>query len=313
MPSLGQSLGGHLRTLSPFLARSFRPLIRPATEPWELEVEDPKIGPVRLSGRFYHASSDEAVICLHGLGGNTESGYMALMLRAAAEAGLSCLLLNCRGADRLGADIYHSGLSTDIVGALASRELASMQRLHLFGYSIGGHIALCYATGQIDSRIKKVAAVGSPLDLAASADHFDATSFNLYRSHVMDGLKEIYTAAYQRRPQGLAPLVARKIRKIREWDEKVIAPRFGFENADDYYQTQSVGPRLNQLNLDALYIGATHDPMVKAGAVRPYLDVSRLESVWDNRAGHLGFSPRFEFGQRGPRGLEAQVLTWFQS
>jgi hypothetical protein len=308
-----KALRGHLRTLSPFLTRSFRPLARPETRLWRYELEDPDVGPVTLTGRFYPGGENEAIVCLHGLGGSTESGYMALMLRAAAEAGLSCLLLNCRGADRAGADIYHSGLSADIAAALRSAELALMKKIYLFGYSIGGHIALRYAVGEVDPRIEKVAAVGSPLHLGATADDFDAPRFNIYRSHIMDALKEIYTAAYQRRPQGIEPLSARKIKTIRAWDDAVIAPRFGFESADHYYETQSVGPRLLELRLDALYVGATYDPMVKASAVRPYLEVPRMEAIWDDEAGHLGFSPNFEMGQPGPVGLEAQVLSWLRS
>jgi predicted alpha/beta-fold hydrolase len=308
-----KTLGGHWRTLSPFLARIFHPLLRPETRPWTYELEDPDVGPVALTGRFYQGGENEAIVCLHGLGGSTESGYMALMLRAAAEAGLSCLLLNCRGADRSGADIYHSGLSADLASALRCPELAPMKKVHLFGYSIGGHIALCYGTGEVDPRITKIAAVGSPLHLAAAADDFDAPRFNIYRSHIMDALKEIYTAAYQRRPHGIEPLSARKIQKIRDWDEAVIAPRFGFESANHYYETQSIGPRLDELRVDALYIGATCDPMVKASAVRPYLDVPRLKAIWDDQAGHLGFSPDFQMGQPGTVGLEAQVISWFRS
>lgn len=306
-------LGGHLRTLAPFLSRTFRPLARPTTEPWTTELSDPDLGPVTLTGRFLSGSEDEVLVCLHGLGGSTDSGYMALMLRAAERAGLSCLLLNSRGADRSGADIYHSGLCADIEAALNSSRLARAKKIHLFGYSIGGHISLSYACGQVDPRVTKVCAVGSPLHLARAADDFDAARFNVYRSHVMDALKEIYTAAFQRNPSGIHPLEARKIQTIRGWDEGVIAPRFGFEGADHYYRSQSVGPRLASLRLDALYIGALNDPMVRARGVTPYLDVPRLKSVWCPRAGHLGFAPDFEFGQSGPTGLEDQVIAWFRS
>jgi uncharacterized protein len=263
-----------------------------------------------LTGRFLERSHEEAVIVLHGLGGSTESGYMALALAAAERAGKSCLLLNCRGADRLGADIYHSGLSRDIAHVLGCDELRHMRTIDLLGYSIGGHIALHYAVGDVDPRVRRIAAIGSPLDLKAAAHDFDTASFNVYRGHVLDALKEIYTAAYQRRPSGLVPLEARKVRTIREWDERIIAPRFGFSSADNYYETQSVGPRLQGLKVEALYVGATHDPMVSSRRVRPYLDVPQLQSVWVENAGHLGFAADFDLGLSGSRGLEAQVLAW---
>jgi predicted alpha/beta-fold hydrolase len=155
-----------------------------------------------------------------------------------------------------------------------------------------------------------VAAIGAPLDLAAAADDFDASAINLYRSHVLDGLKEIYTAAYQRRPVGLVPHEARALRKIRTWDERIIAPYFGFAGADDYYASQSVGPKLGALRVDALYVGATHDPMIRSERVRPYEGAPKLTSVWESSAGHLGFGRDFDLGFVAPRGLESQVLAW---
>jgi predicted alpha/beta-fold hydrolase len=236
---------------------------------------------------------------------------MALALEAAERLGVTCLLLNCRGADRLGTDIYHSGLSQDISEALSSPALKDAKAIDLFGYSIGGHIALRYVTREVDSRVRRVAAIGSPLDLHAAADDFDGAPFNVYRGHVLDALKEIYTAAYQRRPRGIEPVVARKIDKIRDWDELIVAPRFGFGSGPDYYASESVSTRLAQLKRDALYIGAVCDPMVQMKSVLPFVDAPRLKVVWDERAGHLGFPADFDIEMAGPLGVESQVFAWF--
>ncbi len=310
--SLRQKLRGHLQTLRPFLERSLRPPERPPTVPWCHEFIDEEAGPVTLTGRWYDAGTKSAVVVVHGLGGSTNSGYMALALNAARRRGRSCLLLNCRGADRLGTDIYHSGLTADIAESVRSEPLSKMETIDVFGYSIGGHIALRYATREMDGRVRKVAAVGSPLHLASAADDFDTASFNVYRTHVMDALKEIYTPAFQRRPQGLHPIEARKIQRIREWDEKIIAPRFGYSSASDYYEKESVGPRLDELRCEALYVGATCDPMVLAESVLPFVGAPRLTSVWDESAGHLGFSANFDMQMPGPLGVEDQVFAWFE-
>lgn len=314
--SLGQKLRGHYMTLQPFLSRSLRPPERPLTEPWTTSLEDPDIGPVTLSGRLFRGQGDDALVVLHGLGGSEDSGYMGLMLAAAAAANRTCLLLNNRGADRGGSDFYHSGLTADLEAALASEELAGARDIDVIGFSIGGHIALRYACGaQVDSRLRRVAAIGSPLHLSNAADDFDSASFNVYRGHVMDALKEIYTAAYQRNPRGILPEKARKISKIRDWDHAVIAPRFGFESADHYYETQSVAPLLEELKVESLYVGSECDPMILASSVRPHLArlseaSSKLQVHWDDRSGHIGFQPDFSLGQPGELGVEAQVLTW---
>lgn len=266
---------------------------------------------MQLTGRLHDKSSSSAVVVLHGLGGSAASGYMALALSAAERFGLTCLLLNCRGADRLGTDIYHSGLTEDIAEALKSPAFDKVSAIDLFGYSIGGHIALRYATREVDARVRRVAAIGSPLDLRAAADDFDNAPFNVYRGHVLDALKEIYTAAYQRRPRGIEPVVARKIQKIRDWDEQIVAPRFGFQSGPDYYEKESVSTRLSELKCDALYVGAVCDPMVQRKSVLPFVDAPRLKVVWDERAGHLGFPDDFDMHLPGPLGVENQVFTWF--
>ncbi len=301
---------GHFATVKPFFERSLRPPVRPQTEVFYAEVRDAKLGALGVSGRLLRRDPERLAIFIHGLGGSVESGYMALALRAAAEAGLSALLLNCRGCDGVAGDIYHSGLTDDLVATIQSPELASVREIALFGYSIGGHIALSYGCREPDPRVNRIAAICSPLHLRTSAEDFDASRLNVYRGHVMDGLKEIYTAAYQRNPRGLLPEEARRIRHIQEWDEKIVAPRFGFEGSRHYYESQSVGPRLRQLKTEALYVGASFDPMVRASGVMPYLDGSKLETHWDDQAGHLGFGPDFNLERPGPPGLEPQVLSW---
>jgi predicted alpha/beta-fold hydrolase len=309
--SLRQKLRGHVQTLRPFFERSLRPLARPPTAPWSHEFLDSEGAPVLLTGRLLEGSSTAGVVVLHGLGGSAESGYMALALRAAERRGVTCLLLNSRGADRLGADIYHSGLTEDIAEALKSPTFDGMTTIDLFGYSIGGHIALRYATRDVDARVRRVAAIGSPLDLRAAADDFDNAPFNVYRGHVLDALKEIYTAAYQRRPSGIEPVLARKIQRIRDWDERVVAPRFGFRSGLDYYERESVSTRLSELERQALYVGAVCDPMVQRKSVLPFVPAPRLEVAWDEHAGHLGFPEDFDLGLPGPLGVENQVFTWF--
>lgn len=303
---------GHTATLLPFFSRTLRPVVRPATKPFTATVTDRDLGPLRLSGSFLEHPGDELVIVVHGLGGSTASGYMGLALQAASERGQSCLLVNARGSDRSGQDISHAGLTDDLRAYLAAPELAGFRHIDLFGYSLGGQLVLRYAAEQPDERVRRVAAIGAPLLLARTTEAFDRARINVYRSHVMSSLHEIYTAAYQRNPRGIPPLEARQIRHIREWDERVVAPRFGFPSADAYYAATSSGAVLNDLAVPALYVGALHDPMVPPEVVVPALPAPRLEVVWDLSAGHLGFDSDFDLGQPGPLGLEHQVLSWLR-
>ncbi|MCH2108489.1 MAG: alpha/beta fold hydrolase [Polyangiaceae bacterium] len=318
---IGAALRGHQMTLTPFIWRKLRPLPRPTTERWKTELIDPKVGPVELTGRLLRQDGSDrgeplragVVVVVHGLGGSAASGYMALALRACERAGKNCLLLNLRGADLRGQDFNHAGLVDDIDAAVDSYELKQAPSVDLFGYSLGGHLSLAYGCRAPSPRLRRIAAICSPLLLDQSAATFDAPKWSVYRRHVMESLHGIYSVAYQRNPAGLSPIEARKIHHIREWDERIVAPRYGFSGADEYYRKVSVGFQLDELKREALYVGAPFEPMIQPNSVYPALqktDSPRLHTAWDTDAGHLGFSARFSLGIAGELGMEEQVIAW---
>jgi predicted alpha/beta-fold hydrolase len=301
---VGQRLRAHFWTLAPRLRHSLRPVPEPPAAAWGGTVEDPDLGPIRLSGRLHlPAAADtaavagaattagELVVLVHGLGGDSESHYMLRGARAAAAAGIACLRLNLRGADLSGEDFYHAGLTADVHAALASPELRPFRRLYLLGYSLGGHLVLRCATEAGDPRLAAAAAVCSPLDLARSQSTIDAPAAWPYRRYLIRRLVRLYAAVAARRPVPLPVAAVARLRQIRDFDDRVVAPRHGFAGADDYYARASVAPRLGLLRLPALLVNAEHDPMVQAGGVRPVLEhpVPRLEVRWLPDGGHLGF------------------------
>jgi uncharacterized protein len=277
------SIRGHLWTIAPSLRHRLRPLPLPASRPWETGVADPLWGTVRLTGLLREVpASDEIVVLVHGLGGGTDSHYLSSGVAAAEAAGISSLRVNLRGADRQGEDFYHAGLTADLHAALASPELRRYRRLYALGYSLGGHVALRLGTEEGDPRLAAVAAICSPIDLARAQAEIDAPPLWLYRHHLLNGLKDIYDAVAARHPVPVPPAEVRRIPTIREWDDRVVAPRHGFADAADYYARASVAPRLPDLRVPALLLNSEHDPMVPARAVRAALDrpAPRLEVRW---------------------------------
>ena len=53
---------------------------------------------------------------------------------------------NMRGADRSGEDVYHAGTTEDLRAMLRSPALARFRRIHVIGFSLGGHILIRWAT-----------------------------------------------------------------------------------------------------------------------------------------------------------------------
>lgn len=311
---------GHYWTLRGFLERHrWRDVASPG-EPWETEIDDPDVGTIRLTGRWRPAAGagvggegtgGEAVVIVHGMGGSAESEYVLAAAAAAERIGLSSLSLNVRGADRRGEDFFHAALTADVAAAVDSRELASCRRLALLGYSLGGHMALTYAVESPPERLAAVAAVCTPLDLDVCCTSIDRPGALVYRRYLLQRLVEIYDAVAARRPVPVPPAEARRIRRQREFDHRIVAARHGFDGVDDYYRRASVGPRLAEAMVPTLLVVARQDPMVPVASLEPHLArASEAVEVRRVDGGHLGFASDLDLGEPGPPGLESQVIAW---
>jgi uncharacterized protein len=309
-------LAGHFWTIAPALRHRARPALAPAAAVWSTRVADAQLGSVTLRGLFRdQPGSNSAVIVIHGLGGTTITHYCLTAARAAEAAGIACLRLAMRGADRDGEDLYHAGAIEDIAAAVASPELARFDNIYLLAFSIGGHIALRYALPSVqqrDPRVRAVAAICPPLDLELGAQHIDSPAAALYRRHVLTGLKAMYRACAARRPMPVPTDRILALRSIRDWDRLTVVPRYGFESAEAYYSQMSVGPRLAELELPALLVSLPSDPMVPPWTYQQHLTkkLPALEQRQWASGGHVGYPPGVDLGESGPRGLEAQALSW---
>jgi len=309
------SIRGHLWTIAPRLRHGVRPLRPPETLPWRTTVTDPVTGEIPVTGLLREVpGSDELLVIVHGLGGCTQSHYMLRAAVAAEAAGVSCLRINLRGCDRASGDFYHAGLTADVHAALASEEARPYRRLFLLGYSLGGHVVLRLAAEPADGRLAAVAAVCSPLDLALSQQAIDAPAVWVYRRYLLANLNSLYAAVAARRPVPLPVGEAARIRTLREWDDRIVAPRHGFADAGDYYARASVAPCLPDLRVPALLLNSESDPMVPARSVRAALEgrASRLEVRWLSRGGHVAFPGELDAGLGDGVGVDAQVIGWLR-
>ena len=312
------ALRHHYWTIAPRFAHAWRPAVCPAGGAWSRTIEDPLMGPVRLTGRLRdrrkEGAGEDLVVIIHGLSGCCESDYVRRAAAAAERAGLSVLRLNLRGSDRSGEDFYHAGLTADLAAALSSPDLADFKRIYLLGFSLGGHLALRFAVFEHEPRLSGVAAVCAPLDLTLSAAAIDRPALTLYKSYLVRNLKEIYAPVAARRPELIPFQKVRGIRSLREWDDCVVAPRHGFASGADYYARASVAPHLGKLRVPTLLLQGEGDPMVPAETVRPALSRAypNLDVRWLRRAGHCGFTEPFELTLRADREarLEDQALGW---
>lgn len=305
----------HFWTILPVVLERLKPLEVPDAEPWEHVIDDPDVGPVRLSGELRRGEDRrELLILLHGLGGCSRSRYCSNVVVKARQQGLSTLQLNLRGCDRRGEDLYHAALTSDLSEVLAEPTVAAFERVYLLGFSLGGHLALRYATEVEDPRLRAVTAVCSPLDLSRAVDAFDRPPRWLYRRYILQGLRDIYASIEARRQMPATSSQLRGTTKLRDFDRQVVVPRFGFASVEDYYRRASVAPHLDRLRVPSLLVAARHDPIVTHEAIACALDrpLDNLEVRWTASGGHVSFPPALDLGYGPEPGLEAQVLHWLR-
>lgn len=311
-------IGGHFRTVGTLVGRRLRPPELPPSKAWRGLVSDPVAGDVELTGRFSGGSGGPLVLAVHGLGGSADgSRYLWDLAAAARSRDWSILRLDLRGANRRGGDFYHGGLTADLHAALASPRLAGHDPIVAIGFSLGGHVVLRLACEAADPRLRAVATVCPPIDLASGQRALDRPGAWVYRRYVLSHLKEIYRA-FAASPAVPLPLPVSEVERIRTlwaWDEGVVSGRHGFAGAADYYARASVAPRLGSLRLPALVVAGEGDPMVPAEALRPWLEPTppRMSVLWVPGGGHVAFPTGLDLGQGARLGLSQQLLGWCEA
>ncbi len=259
--------GGHRQTLAHFfLNRRFH---LPPPEDRLIEVE-PGV-PVLCQ---CHWQPDRAraltILVVHGLEGSSDSPYAVGIAHKGLAAGMNVVRMNqrnCGGTDHLAPTLYHSGRSQD-VAAVAHTLIRQdgVQRIGLAGFSMGGNLVLKLAGEWGNSappQFCAVAAVCPSMDLAASADALHLPGNRLYELYFLWKLRRRLGAKARLFPEHFDVRRGKRIRSLREFDDKVTAPYCGFVDAADYYERSSASRVVQNICLPALILHAANDPFIR--------------------------------------------------
>ena len=234
-------------------------------------------------------------VLIHGLTGCGESFYVLATTRALLDRGFPVLRLNLRGAGpNAGAcrEQYHAGRTGDVAKVLASLDPALMRHgIVAVGYSLGGNVLLklLAETGNA-APVRRAAAVSPPVDLAAAARCILRPRNRLYHRYLLARMKEEARATRGGLEARVAAAVA-TARHIVEYDDTVVAPRYGFASAADYYARCASGPALGAIRVPSLIVHARDDPWIPSGALDAAARARNpsLNIVLTARGGHVGF------------------------
>ena len=296
--------GGNLQTIWPALysRRVFGPHPQYRRERWDAPDGDfidvdwlaPAVEP--------HTNPRQTLLVLfHGLEGSSRSHYAEAFADFAREHGLAYAVPHFRGCSgelNRAPRAYHSG-DFEEIGWILRRFKAQWAALGggnviAIGVSLGGNALLRWAEEAGDTAAltaSAVAAVSSPLDLAASGWAI-GRGFNrlVYTRMFLNSMKP---RALQKLAQfpGLfdrdAMLAARD---LYEFDNIVTAPLHGFSSTEDYWARASAKPHLHRICIPALAVNARNDPFVPAWSLPNQQEVGQHVTLWQPaHGGHVGF------------------------
>jgi predicted alpha/beta-fold hydrolase len=247
------------------------------------------------------------MVIVHGLEGSSDSSYVKGIAEKAYNRGYHVVRMNqrnCGGTEGLTPTLYNSGMSGDY--SLVLEELIEkdrFQQIFFVGYSMGGNL-VTKMVGELSddapSALKGVCTVCPALDLSASADALERRDNFLYQRHFVNGLMSRYARKAKLYPErfpldGFGP-----VRTVREFDDAITAPQFGYRDAEEYYEAAGAKRVIDRVRVPMLMITAEDDPFVPyAGFLA--LQLERFPAIRfraPQHGGHCGFISRYKGGER---------------
>jgi predicted alpha/beta-fold hydrolase len=287
--------GGHAQTIWPvFFSRRFdgpRPRFR--RERWTTPDDD--FVDVDWLGED---SAAPLLVLFHGLEGSSRSHYAEAFGAEARRRGWRYAVPHfrgCSGEVNRAPRAYHSGDHEEIGWMLGRFRSLQSGPIVAVGVSLGGNALLRFAeeTGtSAAARVRAVAAVSAPLDLAAGGRAIGrGFGRQVYTRMFLRTMKKKAFAKLRQHPGLFDPRAMRRARDLREFDEIFTGPLHGFAGADDYYARSSAKSELARIRIPALVLNARNDPFLPACALPRTDEVGPCVTLWQPRhGGHVGFA-----------------------
>jgi uncharacterized protein len=259
---------GHAMTIAAaFAPRRFK-LAQPEDRLFEVEPGSKILG--RCHWQPGKRRDVPVIAVVHGLEGSSESNYMLGIAEKAAAAGFHAIRLNqrnCGGTEKLTPTLYNSGMSGDYRAVL--EELSNgdgFEQIFFAGYSMGGNLVARMA-GELGDAAPKalrgVCVVCPAMDLGSCADALERWDNYFYQRHFVTGLMSHYALKAKLFPQQYPAAGGfGQVRTVREFDDKITAPNFGYKDAQHYYDTVGAKNVLARIRVPVLMITAKDDPFV---------------------------------------------------
>jgi uncharacterized protein len=296
---------GHAMTIA--AAYWTRGFALPAPEKRLFQVEDDSQLLAQCHWQEGKGRDVPVLVVVHGLEGSCESNYVRGVAEKAFQRGFHVLRMNqrnCGGTEQLTPTLYNSGMSDDYRAVL--EELAKddgFKQIFFAGYSMGGNLVAKMAGeygASTPKALRGVCAICPAIDLAACADALERRNNYFYQRRFVTGLMSRYARKTKLFPQKYSYDGFAKIRSVRQFDDLITAPCFGYRDAEEYYEAASARKVVARVRVPMLMITAQDDPFVPYESFLAALveENPAIRFVAPEHGGHCGFISRKRAAER---------------
>ena len=234
------------------------------------------------------------LILVHGLTGCEESRNIMVSAAYFVSLGFPVIRLNLRGAGpSVGRcrEQYHAGRTQDLAAVLNGLpEGLNSDGIVIVGISLGGNVLLKFASENSGSfGVRAIATVSAPIDLRAAQQRIMAPRNFVYHRYLLNRMKTDALALPHNKEATAHTLGS--VKSVYDYDDLIIAPRSGFDGAEDYYAKSSAKTVLGDIKIPTLLVHAETDPWIPLSM---YLDNEwpadgPLTLIVSKDGGHVGF------------------------
>jgi predicted alpha/beta-fold hydrolase len=243
-------------------------------------------------------NSKTVVLLIHGLEGNSKSGYVKGMINACNSHGWDGVVLNfrgCSGEDNKSFGSYHSGQTEDISLVVDYlKQTHQYDTIFLVSYSLGANAMLKYlgedSVGK--NKVSGSVAISAPCHLEDCAIQLEKWYNKAYMIAFLRSLRKKVKGKCKAHPNHNINLKAvLKASTFLDFDNEFTARAHGFKDAKDYWMKSSSIQFLSKIDTPTLLINAQDDPFLTPSCF-PFKEAEaskyfHLETPI--KGGHVGF------------------------
>ena len=239
------------------------------------------------------SNAAHSLVLFHGLGGHEDSVYMMRVANDFHSAGWRTYRVNVRGVGpsrKTSKGPYSGGLTDDARAILKAVTEREGRVPFAMGFSLGGQLlmrTLGESGADALAYCQAAVTVSAPINLHTSVAMLEKRRNAAYQNYLV---KQMH--------RDLGPIFGSRIeslKTIRQIDHHLIAPNFGYDSAEAYYDGIGCGHVTPKIMVPTLAIHAEDDPWIPASDYRQkgyFPDTGLVLTKLLPSGGHVGFVDR---------------------